>query len=613
MERSHRADIDGIRAIAVALVVINHAFPAFLTGGFIGVDVFFVISGYLITGILTSDLSDNNFSLVRFYERRIRRLVPALVVMMAVTSIAASFVLLPLHLKLFFKSAFAASLFAANLFFAAQTDYFAPGSEVHWLLHTWSLAVEEQFYLAFPPLLWAVSRVGFSRSIVLAVVSAASLAFCVWQTYHAPTEAYYWPFSRAWELFAGGLLALAPNSERRQDAVGAIGLLAIILSAMLFSATTPFPGVAALAPTLGTVALLHSRSSVTARLLSLRPIVFVGMISYSLYLWHWPILGAIRYRFYDPSPALLASGVIASLIVAAVSWRYIEQPFRSRQFSGARVWRFGIITGLVVIVSTYAASRSDGWPQRFPFLAEHIPGREFYNERKCFLFKDQVPEDWRGSDCFLSEGFGTNALLWGDSYAAHYAPGIHDNPDAIGQNVLQYTLSSCPPSVEPSKKYDGCTQFNAAVAGIIQKYQIKTVFLSAQWDYHFSHDASSIGEIAKTAAWLREKGLSVYLLGQTPVFGFSDPRPFVLSNSRQMTTDVFARRMDDINPQLQSTGVAFINPSALLCDTRCPVFRNGHFMVIDQGHLSRYGSGEVVRLIGKILRSKHASFSSSAP
>lgn len=334
MPPSYRPEIDGLRALAVLPVIAFHAgFPGF-SGGFVGVDVFFVISGYLITQILAGDLREGRFSIARFYERRARRILPALVVVVAVSVVLAHLLLLPPAFKDFSASVFATGLFLSNILFIAEVDYFGPAAHEVPLLHTWSLAVEEQFYILFPLILWVLWRLGRERALVWGVLalSLASLIFAEWILTTRPAETFFFLPSRAWELGAGALCALLPRPGRSPfgDGLALAGLVAIVAAVTLMDRSFPFPSLWALVPVGGAVAVIlwAHPGNLAGRLLSLRAVVGIGLISYSAYLWHNPVFVFARFQWGEPgTPALLALTLL-SLALAWASWRWVEQPFR---------------------------------------------------------------------------------------------------------------------------------------------------------------------------------------------------------------------------------------------------------------------------------------------
>ena len=294
----YRAEIDGLRAIAVVSVVLFH-YGFGIDGGYVGVDIFFVISGYLITGLITPRLIAGTFSPLEFYERRCRRILPALTVVLIISSIAAFILFLPKDLAIYSRSLAATSLFSSNFLFWRQAGYFDTASITKPLLHTWSLAVEEQFYILFPPALFIVYRV-FRRTahMLILFALAISLAFSTWAVTRHPHAAFYLAPSRAWELLLGAVISLelAPRVARyvARTALSLIGLVAITVSIFLFDPTTPFPGLAAVLPCLGTALVIHAeREELTCvgRALSWRPVTLVGLLSYSLVLMALAVIG----------------------------------------------------------------------------------------------------------------------------------------------------------------------------------------------------------------------------------------------------------------------------------------------------------------------------------
>ena len=341
----YRPEIDGLRAIAVAAVILFHAGFALFSGGFVGVDVFFVISGFLITSIIVEELKTGRFSVLRFYERRARRILPALFTVMAACVPFAYRLLSPDDLKDFAQSLAAICLFASNILFWGESGYFDTQAELKPLLHTWSLAVEEQFYVVFPLLLLAAWRLG--RGVLLSLIGAiavASLFISVDEVRDFPSAAFYLLPSRAWQLLVGALASFAADRWRTLDGKGSLGPISgevvgwggmamIILALFLFDERTPFPGLNAALPTIGTALLLLCASDRTSvgRMLAWRPLVGLGLISYSAYLWHQPLFAFTKHALLADLPTDLAIVLCAvTIVLACLSWRYIEQPFRDR-------------------------------------------------------------------------------------------------------------------------------------------------------------------------------------------------------------------------------------------------------------------------------------------
>ena len=430
----YRPDIDGLRAVAVIAVLLFHA-ELHCPGGFVGVDMFFVISGFLISSLILKELDDGSFSLVNFWERRIRRILPAVTVVVLGTLVAGWFLYLPADFASLGKSVVAQAALVSNIFFYQQAGYFEAGADTTPLLHTWSLAVEEQFYLIFPLFLVFLSRFRRrSRLAAIVVVAAASFASSVLGTYAYPRAAFYLLPTRAWELLLGALLAMtrgrvSVNSWIRETSAW-MGLGLVACSVVYYDGSTRFPGLAAAAPCLGTALIIFSgerRLSTVGRMLAFRPVVFVGLVSYSLYLWHWPILAYSRYLLGGEGqrwPFRVAL-LIASAVLAILSWKYIETPFRKRTILRGRRRIFGFagvsvatVLGLGLVVSYFA-----GFPWRFPRDAlmyadcrDHYPG--FEDTSLAQAVAAQFAEvGSREADQPI------NLLVWGDSHAPGNNPG----------------------------------------------------------------------------------------------------------------------------------------------------------------------------------------------
>lgn len=332
----YRAEIDGLRALAVIPVILFHADFELFSGGFVGVDIFFVISGYLITTILIEDIENKRFSIVNFYERRARRILPALFLVMLACIPFAYFWMLPGQLKDFSQSLVAVSLFGSNILFWRESGYFAAVAEEKPLLHTWSLAVEEQYYVLFPIFLVLAWRFGKNRVFwMIVVIATFSLLLSEWGWRNKPTANFYLAPTRAWELFAGSIAAFIVQKQgvHRNDLLSIAGLLAIIFSIFFYDDTTPFPSMYALVPILGVVLLLlyADKDTFAAKLLSTKGIVGIGLISYSAYLWHQPLFAFARIRSLEhPTLPLMSALSAVSILLGYLSWRYIEKPFRDK-------------------------------------------------------------------------------------------------------------------------------------------------------------------------------------------------------------------------------------------------------------------------------------------
>ncbi|MFN3470721.1 MAG: acyltransferase family protein, partial [Novosphingobium sp.] len=419
----YRRDIDGLRALAILPVLGFHAGLPGFSGGFVGVDVFFVISGFLITGIIAREIDEGRFSLLRFYERRARRILPALLLMIAVVLGAAALFYLPADFAGVPRSALMTLLFMANAWFFTQTGYFGGPADSMPLLHCWSLAVEEQFYLAFPFLLWACARFAphyRARALVLAALLSFAIAFAK----QADTDgfAFYLLPARAWELLAGSLLALhlpgRTGSQRWSEVLALLGLLLIAGAVLLYDRSTVFPGVSALAPVGGAALLIrHAPGTMTGRLLSTRLLVGTGLISYSLYLWHWPIIVFADYLTDAPQgPVFKAALIAASFLAAWASWRFVERPFRDpRRFGQRRIFQLALGGMGAIAAIALTLVPLGGWPSRFPVEVSRLAqaAHDISPKRgRCLL--DETGGDH--PDCILGAPVAPTAVIWGDSH-----------------------------------------------------------------------------------------------------------------------------------------------------------------------------------------------------
>ena len=459
----YRADIDGLRTIAVLPVVLFHAgFPG-MSGGFVGVDVFFVISGFLITTIIWDELQDGRFSLARFYERRIRRILPALFVVIAATLALGSVVFLPRALAETGQAAIAATLFVSNVLFWVEAGYFDIAAYAKPLLHTWTLAIEEQFYLVVPLLLMALAARGRRPLVWIGALTAASFLLSATTSTLHPNAAYYLTPWRAWELGLGSMLALTGPAAARalasrplREAAAGLGLAMILASVALIDRTTPFPGTAALAPTLGTVLVIWAGaagSTLTGRLLGTRPFVWIGRRSYSIYLWHWPVIVFWVYLAVGFPGPLVGLGLLgASIALAAFTYRYVEQPFLAA--AGPRTRRVPLRPFGAAAVATGALCLAGG-------VLHHlngIPGRLSPEARAASAFvADQGP---RMQECFRDKHddmtwdepctFGATdadratVAVWGDSYGPTLIPALEETAKAEGVKIALYAHDGCP-------------------------------------------------------------------------------------------------------------------------------------------------------------------------
>jgi peptidoglycan/LPS O-acetylase OafA/YrhL len=621
---TYRRDIDGLRALAVILVVLFHAGADGFTGGFIGVDVFFVISGFLITGLIHNEIMEHRFSFVRFYERRVRRIIPALFWLVGLCFVAGWFVLLPQDYRSFAKSTLATVSFVSNVWFWHETEnYFARPSEYAPLLHTWSLAVEEQFYIVFPILLLTLMRLLRARMVVITLtfICIVSVAASVLGAARGSPAAFYLAHSRAWELGIGALLALgvAPRIEMRwaREILAIGGLAAIVAAAILYRHATPFPGLAALAPCLGAAALIFTGGSTTGqkptlpeRMLSLRPVVFVGLISYSLYLWHWPILAFLR-QIYG-SVRLPASWTVvamtAAIVAAVLSWWLVERPFRRRdRMSRGLIFAAGASSSIVLAVLA-GLGASDAWParERFPeSVRAAVAAIQDDNPKtaKCF---GVMPD--RGLCRLGAAGDGpAAALFWGDSHANALVPGLDQVARDAGEVVEFAGLASCPPlvgfkfgSTEDQRR--ACARFNNAVMEELKRRSdISTVILTACWAQYAKEGKNAApgptfeSAFLRTVEAIRASGRKVVVLGDVPEYRFDVPRKIIASErwglpipwmDRAAALDRNARARAAFNLVAQEPGVRVLSLIDVLCKPICALKHDGAPIYTDGDHIT---------------------------
>ncbi|HYH20775.1 MAG TPA: acyltransferase family protein [Azospirillum sp.] len=626
----YRAEIDGLRAVAVVPVILFHAGLTPFAGGFVGVDVFFVISGYLITAIIAADIQAGTFSVAGFYERRIRRLLPALAAMLAVSTALAALLFLPHDFREFSDSLIASVFSVSNIFFWRQAGYFNEQAILKPLLHTWSLSVEEQFYIVLPLVLLAVYKLRRGGWVpVLALLATLSFALSVVGVAKRPDAAFYLAPTRAWELLLGSLLAVgavpAIRGRLLNEAAALLGLGLIGWSVFTFTETTPFPGANALFPCVGTALLIHASPHTTVgRLLALRPMVFVGAISYSLYLWHWPLLVfASYYRFEGLSAPDTAAVLGATVVAATLSWRFVERPFRSGDsiLRGRRAFAHAAVAAVLFTTAGAYGHASGGWASRFsPRVAEvdafaanrhEDPQRcqdrspaDVAQDRLCTIGAPDAPATW---------------LVWGDSHAwsmnAQFDEALRD----LGQKAIVASYNGCVPLFGVRRvAYQGpCLEFSESVRALVARHGIRNAVLVAYWTGYY-HDtlqadpAAPQGRAEDTAAVLNRglartldelaaAGVRIHLADPLPGARHSTPRAMAASLAWQrpidnaFTLDEYMARNRDFFATLEAHGKdvrARLSLWKVICgDGRCAYDRDGAPLYFDDNHPTRDNFG----------------------
>lgn len=639
-----RRDIDGLRALAVIPVVLFHfGFSAF-SGGFVGVDVFFVISGFLITGILFRDIGAQRFSFVDFWARRVRRILPALSVVLVVTLALGALLLTPKDFEELGRTLRYQALFISNVVFMREDGYFQPASDLKPLLHTWSLAVEEQYYIFFPLLMAVLMRhVRHWRWVLLALL-LVSFALNIGYIERKPEFAFFSLPTRAWELLCGALLAVLPTPRHaaplwlRQVAGGA-GLAAIAWAVFAYDKHTVFPGWAALLPVLGTAALIWSGAqgaTWTGRLLGTRLLVWVGLLSYSLYLWHWPVYVYANAISVDGIQALEATGwMVLALALAWASLRFVELPFREKRvLAGRNAVLLGGAAVIILLVSAGSFVRwGDGFPQRLGAQALlYAQAREWRLGQEACM-RDVSDKDL-DKGCLLGAGDPGSAriLLWGDSHAAALMPAIDDAAKRQDRSVWMHSLSGCAPVISDGLR-PRCQAFNAHILETVRSGAITDVVLAANWGLYvygrgngdapfllnkFDSPAQAEQHLAEAlrrqVAVLRGAGVRVWLVKDVPL----QPEGAI---ERMTSLAQVGRSAQGLGVPLAQhlarwhnlgalfaalsaadTGVRVLDPAALMCAGNiCSIEADGHSFYRDEDHLSDVGGLRLSPLFTPVL------------
>lgn len=626
---SYRSDIDGLRAIAVMGVVLFHAGLG-LPGGFSGVDMFFVISGYLITRLIVRDLRNGDFSILTFWERRIRRILPALTVVMIAVFATGWYLSLPFHYLVIGQSAAAVMALSSNIQFWRTTDYFAPAAEENPLLHTWSLSVEEQFYMFVPLLLFLVFRIRREQFILptLIVCSIASFVFSIFHLRYDPSGAFYLLPSRAWELGVGCILAAIPpiRSHFFRNLSGGLGILLIGFTFFYYDPGNSFPGAAALPPVFGAALIIlagsvkgENRRPIFNRMIGSKALVFVGLCSYSFYLWHWPFFAFHRYVFSNPPAALTAIGyIVASFLVSIASLYLVERPFRSHKLKLKRsyTFAFGGSVILLIFIGSIFIYKSGGVRQRVPQLVAELDsanGDEYMKKEKVLRLPDGTELRVIGQN-----NLNPTALVWGDSHALASLPAIARAFAQIGRCSVAAEMGGTAPVTNwgtfknPTKQLD----FNRAVMNYAKSAKnegLTDVILIFYWSAYVQDQKTPNGFVRPPNGFadaltdsileLHRAGLKVTVFEETPVFPVhvakasalhkwrGIPSPSLTVAENQSYRSVYDPIIDQIRTKAPQT--KFFDPQALFLGEGSRFdFLNtdGKLLFKDQSHLTQYGS-----------------------
>jgi len=617
----YRREIDGLRAIAVLPVILFHAGFETFNGGFVGVDVFFVISGYLITTIITNELDDGKFSLVNFYERRARRILPALFLIMFFCIPFAWVLLSPSDLTDFSQSLIAVSIFASNIFFWRESGYFDAAAELKPLLHTWSLAVEEQFYLLFPLFLLLLWKLG--KRLILIVMGFAfvfSLALAQWAVYAGPYAAFYLLPMRGWELLVGSFAAFYLRRNNSQyfkkglnEFAGWLGLALIVFAIFAFNKETPFPGLYALVPTLGSllIILFATQQTFIGKFVGNKIFVSIGLISYSAYLWHQPMFSFARHKnLLVLSNTLLLALSLLSLIFAYLSWKYVEIPFRkNKRVTRNQIFILSIFFTLTFIILGLIGQINKGFESRFDrVLSGDIGQLEFhqYLDERYFDCEPQVIAEnalkWEGFlRCKQSKEGIPEVILLGDSHAEHLFLGLAEHISS--KNIAFY--------IQGEQPYVGNEGFDVIFEELISNNKSQHIILTMHFLGREDEPREDLyRELSSTISALLNAGKLVTLVGDVPLFS-NDPSSCVYSMSKTtsasciLTVDEVKRQRltyDEVLVRLAyNYNLRYIRLDKVLCsDNYCSMSDANSILYRDRNHLNIPGS----KVIGKYLAEK---------
>jgi peptidoglycan/LPS O-acetylase OafA/YrhL len=617
---AYRADVDGLRAISILAVIGFHAFPTAIPGGFVGVDVFFVISGYLISSLIFKELHTGTFSFADFYIRRAKRILPALILVLLVVWGIGWHSLIPADFARLGNDVAAGASYLSNIFFWNQIGYFDAPATQKPLLHLWSLAVEEQFYFLFPIAVFLAWKKRLNLLLCVSVIGVLSFASNVALVSDHRSAAFYLPYNRFWELMIGSVLAYiavfltAPPRPSRlsRNLFAGLGLALIVAAIFALNPTKDFPGWWALMPTIGAAFLIFAgeHSWINRTILTNRFSVFVGLISYPLYLWHWPLLSFARMRQDEELSTVTLIALLAwAFLLAWLTYEFVEKPIRFGRLKLPSAGTAALLAGFALLVITplgAVTSIADGFPKRFPVVLQWTQTNLLetiaaYREGACFIAAEQrVFSD----DCVDKQvGDEPLILIWGDSHAAHLYPGIHNLQHRYRFRLAEFTTSTCPPLLGFDFSYIPlCKQTNDDVFKRIAALKPDWVILSAQWYSYvaFHVDWSLLNE---TIAALKSAGVvHVLLVGSGPVWKGGLPeclqRYYVshgeVPSRMKYCLELYPDLDLDFRERSRTTGASYVSPLDLLCNDDGCLTKVGDratdIMMWDFNHLTVAGS-----------------------
>jgi peptidoglycan/LPS O-acetylase OafA/YrhL len=641
----YRPEIDGLRAIAVLAVVGFHAFPDWIKSGFVGVDIFFVISAYLITTLLLLNLKRGQFSYVGFYIRRINRLFPALLLVLAGSLAAGWLLMAAFEYKLFGKQVAAAAVYLSNFLLWHEAGYFDIDSELKPLLHLWSLAVEEQFYLLWPPVLVFAWKRKWNLVRLIGVIALLSFAIDLFELDRDAVGTFFSPATRFWELAAGGLLAALEERSTgllpdRKDLLAGLGFVLLGAGFVLIDDKAPFPGWLGWLPCGGAVFVIAAGPTawLNRRILALRPLVWIGLVSYPLYLWHWPLLSFAH--IVDTSVPSLVTRVALCALAFPLAWAtyaFVEKPVRFGPGGGGKALA---LLALLLAVGALGAG---------VYLFHGFPGRTFIGEKRPPVVRepgdpgagcegrDRLPAGLVGL-CMvhLNAGARPRVVLWGDSHAEVWAVPLTQLARARGFELLVLHHDACPPIEGVWRPAGNASRTPCETPGIMRRIEDDVaglepdlVILAARWSL-YSHGWIRNGRLLKangfltdvpvaaatletsrqalqrqvprSIARLQDKGIRVVVIKNPPVLNWEVTNQRKSLAEVQVTADqhaAFSRFTDDLFAKVPD--IAIFDPAADLCHDTCDVERHGRLLYFDDNHLSHSGAIAYVDALGAVL------------
>lgn len=622
---NYRPEIDGLRAVAVFPVVFFHLGWSIFDGGYIGVDIFFVISGYLIATLIIKEIEDGSFSLINFYERRVRRIFPVLFLVTLTTAIFGWFLLLPPDFKSLSQSIFSSSIFLSNIYFWLTNPYFSPPADLQPLLHTWSLSVEEQFYLFFPILILLCLKISFNFFVVVISLFFFSSFLSLFLLEIEPSSwKFYLIISRAWELIIGIYAAILLNEKKAlgskiiSELGSAVGFSLLLISLILFDHNLDHPSLWTLIPVLGTflVIVFCNQKTKIYKILSFKPLVSIGLISYSLYLWHFPIISFTKYAQFQELNFIQTVIIFTiSIIISYISWRFFERKFRDKKIIDRRfIFKFAALGSVFLVSIGLLGHFNNGFDERLSKQEQEIlriKNLDQFNQQlrtgTCFLEEEDSIQSF-DSSCFSGE-----ILLWGDSHAAALFHGLNEI-----QPITQLTSSGCPPILDISLSDNNvCAFLNDQIFTSIKENKYKLIILHANWVRHGYGDyIESFKDTLQQISTSREDA-KIIVVGNTPQWFNSLPKYLVFNaisiqdikkNSgfiqthleKQVVSDELIK---DSLDEIDNENIQFISILDEYCfNSACLGIDpegNNELLFWDYGHLTERGSSTYARHIFK--------------